>query len=142
VHDRVEREGAGHGVDPRRAALGGASAGGHLACRAALALFEGHLGHDPVDAADDVVPARGDLSLLPLTPVTTAECDSLRAQAVRFVELARSAGADLDHDDVAGVLHGYLNTVGDSPLADEALDRHVGWMRSRLGDVGGAAGNL
>lgn len=187
VHDWVRREGPAHGVDPERVALGGGSAGGHLACLAALALaaagrppaalvlaypvtdpvagpyddphpdcppplwlgrdgtvalFDRYLGHDPANAADDVVPARGDLSVLPPTLVTTAECDSLRAQALRFVELARSAGATVGHDDVAGVLHGYLDTVGDSPIVDEALDRHVDWLRSRLGDVGAEPWNL
>ncbi|MFP5322661.1 MAG: alpha/beta hydrolase [Acidimicrobiia bacterium] len=177
VHEWAVREGAGHGVDPGRVALGGGSAGGHLACLAALALaaagrapaalllaypvtdpvggpyderhpdcppplwlgrdgtaglFAAYLGHDPADAADDVIPARADLASLPPTLVTTAECDSLRAQAVRFVELARSTGADVDHDDVPAVLHGYLNTVGDSPPADEALARHVDWLRQRL----------
>ena len=77
------------------------------------------------------MPTTEDLSALPPTLVTTAEVDSLRPQAVRFVDLRASAGADVTHHDVDGVLHGYLNTVGDEPLADAALDRHSRWLRVR-----------
>lgn len=185
AHDRVVREGAAHGVDPRRVALGGGSAGAHLALLAALALagagrppaalllaypvadpvdgpwderhpdcppplwpgregieglFAGYLGHDPVSAPDHAVPTRADLSGLPPTLLTTAEVDSLRAQALHFLGLLREAGVDAEHHDVDGVLHGYLNTAGDEPLADAALARHVSWLRHRL-DVGSGPGN-
>ncbi len=179
AYDHVVREGAGHGVDTDRVALGGASAGGLLAAAAALVLgaagrppaalvlaypvtdpdggpyddecdpdcppvlwlghegttglFANYLDGDPAAADAPIVPARGDLSVLPPTLVTTAECDSLRPQGVRFVELARAAGVAVEHHDVAGVLHGYLNTVGDQPLADAALDRHVAWLWGSLG---------
>jgi acetyl esterase len=96
-------------------------------------LFRGYVGDGP--AGDDLAPARRDLSRLPRTLVTTAEVDSLRAQALRFVDLAQAAGADVTHHDVAGVLHGYLNVVGDERLADAALDRHVGWLRAALDEV-------
>lgn len=101
---------------------------GHLGTTSLFAgyLPEGHDGPHPV-------PTSEDLSVLPPTLVTTAEVDSLRSQALRFVELARRAGADVTHHDVAGVLHGYLNTVGDEPLADAALARHVTWLHSVLG---------
>lgn len=182
----VLAEGGDHGIDVERVALGGGSAGAHLACLAALdlaakgrapaalllgypvtdpvggpyverhrdcppplwpgeegivGLFTGYLGHDPADAPDELVPARRrDLSALPPTLVTTAEVDSLRAQALTFVDQLRDAGVDVEHHDVDGVLHGYLNTVADGPLADAALERHVGWLRARL-DVGSGAGN-
>lgn len=177
VYRWVRSHGSTHGVAAERIALGGSSAGGHLASLATLelaadevtpaalllaypvtdpdggpyeerdpdcppvlwlghegtmGLFRGYLGDDP--HGDPPVPAAGDLSGLPPTLVTTAEVDSLRAQAVRFVELALAAGVDVAHHDVAGVLHGYLNTVGDEPLADAALVQHVDWLRSQVRD--------
>lgn len=171
----VARNGSARGVDTTRVALGGGSAGGHLAALAALqlategrspsalllaypvtdpadgpyedrhpdcppvlwlgqegtmSLFRGYVGDEC--SGEHLVPAANDLSLLPPTLVTTAEVDSLRPQAVRFVDLARAAGADVTHHDVGGVLHGYLNIVGDEPLADAALARHVEWLRSNL----------
>jgi len=173
----VRADGRAGGVDVDRVALGGGSAGAHLATLAALeladrgdappalllaypvtdpvdgpygdrhpdcppplwpgqegiaGLFAGYLGRDPAGAPDDVVPARRDLRHLPPTLVTTAEVDCLRPQADRFVELLRAAGVDVTHHQVDGVLHGYLNTVGDEPLATAALDRHVTWLRDRL----------
>jgi acetyl esterase len=172
----VVRDAGRHGVDPDRVALGGGSAGAHLAALAALdlaaegsppaalvlaypvvdpdggpyeerhpdcppvlwlghegtmGLFRGYLGDGHHE--DPPVPAVGALSHLPPTLVTTAECDSLRAQALRLVDLARRAGVDVAHHDVDGVLHGYLNLVGDEPLADAALARHVDWLRGRMG---------
>jgi acetyl esterase len=96
-------------------------------------MFAAYLGREVNEAPDDVIPARADLSLLPPTLVTTSEVDCLRAQALHFVDLARRAGAPVDHHDVDGVLHGYLNTVGDEPLADAALARHVEWLRGHIG---------
>lgn len=176
----VASEGAARGVDPTRVALGGGSAGGHLAALVALdlaaedrtpaalllaypvtdpaggpyeqrhpdcppvlwlgeegttSLFEGYVGDTPV--AEHPVPASRNLARLPPTLVTTAEVDSLRAQAVRFVELARTAGADVAHHEVGGVLHGYLNTIGDEPLVDDALADHLAWLRDTLGPGSG-----
>lgn len=173
----VVEHGAEHGVDPQRVALGGASAGGHLAALTALILageaaapaalwlaypvtdpdggpydgrhpdcppvlwldhqgttklFEGYLGDDPAGADPELIPSRRDLSVLPPTLVTTAECDSLCPQARHFVALAEAAGAAVEHHHIQGVLHGYLNIVGDEPIADAALDRHVAWLRDAL----------
>lgn len=173
----VAAAGGLHGVDTARAALGGASAGGHLAALAALELAdddvspaalllaypvidpdggpyeERHpdcppvlwLGHEGTMGlfrsylgdgfeGDVPVPAHGDLSRLPPTLVTTAEVDSLQAQAVRFIDLLRDAGVAVTHHDVDGVLHGYLNTVGDEPLADAALARHLAWLRTDVSE--------
>lgn len=180
----VVGHGPAAGVDPARVALGGGSAGGHLAALASVELartgeapaalllaypvtdpaggpyedrhpdcppvlwlgregtvgmFSAYVGADRVDDPA-VVPARCDLSALPPTLVATAGVDSLRAQALRFVELLRGAGVDVTHHDVDGVLHGYLNTLGDEPLAAAAADRHVAWLRRRL-DVGSGPRN-
>ncbi len=173
------RDAAAHGVDPDRIALGGASAGAHLASLAALdladagtppaalwlaypvtdpvdgrwedchpdcppvvwtdrdaivAMFATYLGVDPADVERDpeLVPAARDLAGLPPTLVTTAEVDGLRAQGEDFVRLVRAAGAAVTHHHVEGVMHGYLDTVGDEPLADAALARHLAWLHEIL----------
>lgn len=95
-----------------------------------MGLFGGYLPED--HDGPHPVPTAQDLSALPPTLVTTAEVDGLRAQAVRFVDLLLAAGVGVDHHDVDAVLHGYLNTVGDEPLADGALARHLDWLRSVL----------
>lgn len=100
-----------------------------------MGLFRGYLpqGHDgPLPIA-----VGRDLSVLPPTLVTTAEVDSLRSQALRLLDLARDAGAEVEHHDVDGVLHGYLNTTGDDALAGAALARHIDWLRSALGPPSG-----
>ena len=105
-----------------------------------MGLFRGYLGDG--FAGEPPVPSACELAELPPTLVTTAEVDSLRSQAVWFVQLARAAGAQVTHQEVEGVLHGYLNTVGDEPLATAALDRHVAWLRQKLIDVGARPRNL
>lgn len=186
VHRAVAAGASGPAVDPARVALGGASAGGHLAAVATLALrdaaasaeragggatpaalwlaypvtdpvggpyedrhpdcppvlwldrettsslFGAYVGADPAQVGAPVVPGRADLAGLPPLLVTTAECDGLAAQARTFVGRAARAGVDVTHHRVGAVLHGYLDTVGDEPLADAALARHAGWLRSVL----------
>ncbi len=184
VLEWARREGDAAGIDPDRLAVGGGSAGAHLALLAAVAataagrppaaiwaaypvtdpgggpyddchpdcppvlwtdrdaivgMFATYLGTDTDEAGsvDDpaLVPARvapDVLARLPPTLVTTADVDGLRAQAEGFVDALRRAGVAAAHHHVDGVLHGYLNTVGDDRLADAALARHVGWLREVL----------
>ena len=178
VHHWATSQADAHGIDPERIALGGASAGAHLALGAALAfrdagtrlpaalvlaypvtdplggpypdrcdpecppvlwldadavggLFRALVGDDE-EAPAAAVPARADLHGLPPVLVTTAECDALAPQGERFVALARAAGVDATVHRTTGLLHGYLNTVGDSAPADRALARHLDWLRERL----------
>lgn len=172
--------GDAHGIDSTRVALGGASAGAHLAASAALvqpgelaalllaypvtdpvggpypadrhpdcppviwldrdaigAMFGMYLGADPTSAPASIVPGRADpdaLAGLPPTLVTTAECDGLTPQGERFVELLAGAGVEVTHHEVDSVLHGYLNTLGDSNRADAALERHLAWLTSTFAD--------
>ncbi len=85
---------------------------------------------DPVP--DEAVPHRCDLAGLPPTLVTTAEYDALSDQAIRFVELATAAGVEVTHHHEPSFLHGYLNMVSQLATADEALTRHVRWLRGVL----------
>lgn len=101
---------------------------------AVAGLFAAYVGDDvdrdrlPVAA----VPARADLSGFPPTLVTTAEADALTPQAQAFAARARAAGVEVTEHHVDGLLHGYLNTVGDSRPADAALARHLGWLDGEL----------
>ena len=171
----------GRAVDRSRVALGGASAGAHVAAGATIAfrdagqapaaLWLAYPVTDPVsgpypeqrhpdcppllwldgeamagmfatyvgEGADadllpvTAVPGRADLAGFPPTLVATAEADALAPQGRAFAERARGAGVDVTVHDVGGVLHGYLNTVGDSRRADRALALHLHWLAGVLG---------
>ena len=78
------------------------------------------------------VPAAGDLTGLPPTLVTTAEFDALADQAGRYADLLRAADVDVEHVEVGGVLHGYLDLVGTLSVADDALAAHIAWLAQLL----------
>lgn len=178
VLDHVRDDADALGVDGRRVALGGGSAGAHLAALAVLEgqperrpdalwlaypvtdpvagpfedrhpecpaaiwtgrdvigdMFDTYLGQGGPDRDDPrLAPTRHPaLATLPSTLVTLAEIDGLRPQAVAFAAAARAAGVDVAVHEVDGVLHGYLDTVGEERLADAALERHIGWLREVL----------
>ena len=168
-------------VDRSRVALGGASAGAHIALGAALAfrdagqapvalvlaypvadplggpypddrhpdcppllwldrdamagMFRTYVGERPVERLPPAaVPISADLAGLRSILITTAECDALAPQAHELARRVRAAGVDVTVHDVGGVLHGYLNTVGESRSADRALALHVHWLQMALLD--------
>ncbi len=82
------------------------------------------------------VPAAGDLAGLPPTLVTTSTLDGLADQALRYVDLLTTAGVEVEHHAVDGLLHGYLNMCGTVDAADAALERHAAWLADRLGHEG------
>ncbi len=98
---------------------------------AVVGLFAGLVG-DVTDPPRSAVPADLDLAGLPPTLLTTAECDALTPQVHHFAMRAAAAGVPVTVHDVEGLLHGYLNTVGDSAPADRALLRHAAWLRTAL----------
>jgi hypothetical protein len=48
-------------------------------------------------------------------------------------------GVEVEVHDVEALLHGYSNTVGADRAADRDLERHVRWLRHRLGEALGEA---
>lgn len=78
------------------------------------------------------VPADGELAGLPPTLVTTSTLDALETQAVRYAELLRAAGVEVEQHRVDGVLHGYLSMAGTVDAADAALRRHASWLAHHL----------
>jgi acetyl esterase/lipase len=99
--------------------------------RTTASLFGELMGPDN-PTTDNTVPARGDLASLPPTLVTIAGIDGLRAQAIEYVELLRTAGVDVELHDEPWAYHGYLSNVGRSKRSNAALARHVDWLRDRL----------
>ncbi|MBX3314068.1 MAG: alpha/beta hydrolase [Actinobacteria bacterium] len=79
-----------------------------------------------------LLPAGGTLTGLPPTLVTTSTLDALEPQALRYVELLRRAGIEVEHHPCTGLLHGYLSMVGVVDAADDALARHVAWIATTL----------
>ena len=146
--------GAEVGIDPRRLAVGGDSAGGNLAAVAALMArdaggpatrlqvlvypvtdyacdtvsyrtysygygmlearsmrwFRDHYLRDETDRLDwRAAPLRAsDLSGLPPALVLTAQCDVLHDEGEAYAQRLRSAGVEVDHRDIPGMIHGFF----------------------------------
>ena len=156
--------GAEIGIDPRRIAVGGDSAGGNLAAVAALMArdaggpaialqvlvypvtdyacdtesyrtysdgygmlearsmrwFRDHYLRDEADRLDwRAAPLRaGDLSGAPPARVLTAQCDVLHDEGEAYARRLRSAGVEVDHRDMPGMIHGFFAMA---PAVDGAV---------------------
>ena len=156
--------GAEIGIDPRRMAVGGDSAGGNLAAVAALMArdaggpairlqvlvypvtdyacdtesyrtysdgygmldarsmrwFRDHYLRDEADRLDwRAAPLRaGDLAGLPPALVLTAQCDVLHDEGEAYAQRLRSAGVEVDHRDIPGMIHGFFAMA---PAVDGAV---------------------
>ena len=156
--------GAEIGIDPRRIAVGGDSAGGNLAAVAALMArdaggpaialqvliypvtdyacdtesyrtysdgygmlearsmrwFRDHYLRDEADRLDwRAAPLRaGDLSGAPRALVLTAQCDVLHDEGEAYARRLRSAGVEVDHRDMPGMIHGFFTMA---PAIDGAV---------------------
>ena len=156
--------GAEVGIDPRRLAVGGDSAGGNLAAVAALMArdagapaialqvlvypvtdyacdtesyrtysdgygmlearsmrwFRDHYLRDEEDRLDwRAAPLRaGDLSGLPPALVLTAQCDVLHDEGEAYAQRLRSAGVEVGHRDIPGMIHGFFAMA---PAVDGAV---------------------
>ena len=156
--------GAEIGIDPRRIAVGGDSAGGNLAAVAALMArdaggpaialqvliypvtdyacdtesyrtysdgygmlearsmhwFRDHYLRDEADRLDwRAAPLRaGDLAGAPRALVLTAQCDVLHDEGEAYARRLRSAGVEVDHRDMPGMIHGFFTMA---PAVDGAV---------------------
>ncbi|MGW2609505.1 alpha/beta hydrolase fold domain-containing protein [Streptomyces mirabilis] len=94
-------------------------------------IFDSSYVPDPRERADRLVSPAGaadtaDLKGIAPALVVTAEHDLLKAEAVRYAERLRRAGALVEHHDVLGVDHGYDGKDDKKALETYAvIARHV-----------------
>ncbi|MCO5163311.1 MAG: alpha/beta hydrolase [Mesorhizobium sp.] len=80
-----------------------------------------------LDRADwRISPIKGDLSVLPPTLILAGERDMLTLDTIRFAEMARAAGVDVDLVVEPGMMHVW--PLIDMPEARQARDRIVAWL--------------
>lgn len=80
-----------------------------------------------IDRSDwRISPIKGDLSVLPPTLILAGELDLLTVDTVRFAEMARAAGVDVDLVVAPGMVHVW--PLIDMPEARRARDRIVAWL--------------
>ena len=173
--------GAEIGIDPRRLAVGGDSAGGNLAAVAALMArdaggpairlqvlvypvtdyacdtvsyrtysdgygmlearsmrwFRDHYLRGEADRLDwRAAPLRaGDLGGVAPALVLTAQCDVLHDEGEAYARRLRSAGVEVDHRDIPGMIHGFFAMA---PAVDGAVRAQAlacGALRSAFAQV-------
>lgn len=93
-------------------------------------LFARHAGEMPPPPGS--VPMDLPTDRMPPMLVTSVPLDGLGPQAAAYATKLRADGVDIEHHEVAGVLHGYLDMVGTVALADAALSRHLDWLGEQL----------
>jgi acetyl esterase/lipase len=86
------------------------------------------------DAANPyAVPRRADdLSGLPPATVVTCGHDPLRDEGVTYASDLSEAGVPVEHLHYPGVVHGFLSTVDEAAVADDAFDEVAAAVRSRF----------
>lgn len=62
--------------------------------------------------------------------IQTAEFDPLLDNGVKYADMLRAAGVDVDYTEYAGSIHGFLSLPGAVPSAAEALDEIVSTLIS------------
>jgi acetyl esterase/lipase len=84
-----------------------------------------------IDRSDwRISPIKGDLSVLPPTLVLAGGLDLLTVDTVRFAQMARAAGVDMDLVVEPGMVHVW--PLIDMPEARKARDRIVAWLEGRV----------
>lgn len=93
--------------------------------RAAMAWFRNHYLVSPADAEDWRASPLKAGSLLGVAPaiVITAECDVLHDEGAWYAEALRQAGALMEYEDCAGMIHGFFGMAPDVDAAVMAQAR-------------------
>jgi acetyl esterase len=88
-----------------------------------------------IDRSDPLVsPLRvPDASRLPSTLLLVGDLDPLKDEGLAYAERLAAADVPVLARCDPGMLHGYLGAAGSVPLAAQALEQAVAWLRERLG---------
>jgi len=113
----VAANGASHGIDPSKLAVGGDSAGGNLAAAVALRARDENDSKNPY-----VSPLLAkDLSGLPAAVVYTAEFDPLRDEGEAYAKRLKEAGVSVSQKRYDGQIHAFFQMGGVFPAAADAI---------------------
>ena len=103
----------------------------HAAIAAFSQWYAGHL--DPSEPPADLAPGRSsDLTGLAPAYIAVAGHDPLRDDGARYAELLAQAGVEVELDNAATLVHGYLGYSGVVPAATEAAGRGLAALRAAL----------
>jgi acetyl esterase len=77
-------------------------------------------------------PLLADLRGLPPTLLCVGECDILADENSEMADRLEAAGVPVEHRVYEGAIHGFLEAVSVSPLADRALAESSQWLSRQL----------
>ena len=96
-----------------------------------LFIWQQYLGPEVDRRNPQVSPLRAPaLNGLPKTFLLTAEFDILRSEGAAYAQRLRESGVPVDHWDVPGMTHGFVQWAATVPEAREALDRIAAFISS------------
>jgi acetyl esterase len=101
---------------------------------AAMQYFWAAYSRSPADLANPyVAPLKADLRGLPPCYLNNAGVDLLRDDTRALADRMRAAGVTVQHDEVAGVIHGFTQYARGSAAARTALANAAAALRAALG---------